>query len=293
MPSQTSQEIRATLRREVDNRPLAVQRRAWEEAVADLPLPPTVTLTPQTWQGIRCELVQHPQCDPDRRLLFLHGGGFTTGSCKTHRQLAAQLALATLLPVLLVDYRLAPEHPFPAGVEDAVRVYQALLASGKSAAQVVIGGDSAGGGLALSALLILREQNIPLPAAAILLSPWADLAVSGETIQTRAAVDPLVLASDLQRCAAQYIGTGDQSDPLASPVYADLHGLPPLLIHVGDHEVLLSDALRLAQNAHAAGVAVELVIWEEMWHVFPAWAPALPEAQQALDQIGASLRQII
>ena len=195
--------------------------------------------------------------------------------------------------MLLVDYRLAPEHPFPAGVEDVVKVYQALLASGKSAAQVVIGGDSAGGGLAMSALLVLRAQNIPLPAAAILLSPWADLTVSGATIQTRAAVDPLVLESDLQSCAAQYIGTGEPSDPLASPVYADLQGLPLLLIHVGDHEVLLSDALRLAQNAHAARVAAELVVWEEMWHVFPAWAPTLPEAQQALDQIGASLRQII
>ncbi len=204
--------------------------------------------------------------------------------------MAARLALATGLPVLLVAYRLAPEHPFPAGLEGVVHVYRAVLASGKQARQIAIGGDSAGGGLAISALLALRDRSIPLPAAAVLLSPWADLTLSGETIQTRAMLDPMILERDLRNCAAHYIGVGDLRDPLASAVYADLRGLPPFQIHVGDHELLLSDSQRLAANALAVGVAADLVVWEEMWHVFPAWTPDLPEGQQALDQIGEYLR---
>lgn len=292
MASAISKEIRKTLMKAAgpDNRPLAMQRRAWEESIENMPLPPTVMLRAQTWDGINCELVQHPQCDPDKLLLFLHGGGYISGSCITHRPLAAQLSLATGMAVLLVDYRLAPEHPFPAALEDVVKVFRALLASGKSAAKMIITGDSAGGGLTVSALLRLRDQAIPLPNAAVLLSPWADLTVSGETIQTRAAVDPLVQAWDLQNCAAQYIATSNLRDPIASPVFADLHGLPPILIQAGDHEVLLSDSLRLAENARAAGVAVVLQVWEEMWHVFHAWAPDLPEGQQAIEQIGAFLK---
>jgi acetyl esterase/lipase len=294
MSSAISKEIRMTLMNaaEPDSRPIEVQRRVWEEAVVNMPLPPTVTRHTQSWGGVACELVYHRQRDPEKVLLFLHGGGYVQGSCITHRPLAAQLSLATEIAVLLVDYRLAPEHPFPAAVEDSVKVFQALLASGKSAANIAIAGDSAGGGLAVSTLLTLRDQAIPLPYAAALLSPWTDLTVSGETIQTRAAVEPLVQAWDLQHCAAQYIGAGNLRDPIASPCFADLQGLPPILIQVGDHEILLSDSLRLAENARTAGVVVEVDVWEEMWHVFPAWAPDLPEGQQAIERIGAFLKRM-
>jgi acetyl esterase/lipase len=288
MPSQASREIRATFSKAAapDDRPLAEQRRAWEEDALREPLPPDVSVTPILIHGVHCELIQNPRCNASQLLIFLHGGGFTSGSCKTHRHLAAQLAQASLLPILLVDYPLAPEHPFPAAVNDTVGVYQALLASGRAPSQLVVGGDSAGGGLAMSVLLALRAANIPQPAAAVLISPWADLTMSGESIGSRADLEPLTLPSELFACASQYIGTGDPGDPLASAVFADLAGLPPLMIHVGDHELLLSDSVRLAENARAAGVEVELVVWEEMWHVFPAWAPALPEGQAALEQIG-------
>ena len=259
MPSLASQQIRAAFPQvaQPDLRPLAEQRHAWEEEATREPLPLSVTITPLLLAETPCELVQTPHCATDYLLIWLHGGGFTQGSCKTHRHLAAHLAQATLLPVLLVDYRLAPEYPFPAAMDDVLHVHQALLASGKTSSQLFIGGDSAGGGLAMSVLLALRAAHRPLPAAAILLSPWVDLTMSGESIQSRAGLDPLVQERDLHTCASQYIGAGDVRNPQASPVYADLHGLPPLLIHVGDHELLLSDAVRLAANAQNAGIAAD------------------------------------
>jgi acetyl esterase/lipase len=224
-------------------------------------------------------------------LLFLHGGGFSSGSCVTHRELAARLSLASGARALVLDYRLAPEHPFPAAVEDAATGYEWLLAQGIKAGQIAVGGDSAGGALALAALLLLRERGIALPAATVLFSPWLDLAVSGPTITSRAALDPLTSGEDLRAAAALYLAGADPATPLASPLFGDLRGLPPTLVQAGDHEVLLSDATRLAERAEAAGVALTLDVWDEMWHVWHAWAGILPEGQQAIDRAGQFIRE--
>jgi acetyl esterase/lipase len=193
--------------------------------------------------------------------------------------------------VLLIDYRLAPEHPCPAAIEDAAQAYRWLLQQGIAPGQIAIGGDSAGGGLALAALVELRDSGVDMPAAAFMISPWVDLALTGESLQTRAQVDPLSSCEGLHAAAQLYLAGRDPRDPRASPLYADMHNLPPLLIHAGDHEVLLSDATRLAAKAEVSGVEVRLEIWEEMWHVWHAWAADLPEAREAIERIGAFVRQ--
>jgi acetyl esterase/lipase len=193
--------------------------------------------------------------------------------------------------VLLLDYRLAPEHPFPAAVHDTVAAYQWLLACGTPPEQIVMGGDSSGGGLALAAMLWLREHALAVPAAGVLLSPWLDLALTGSSIQSHATIDPLVSQESLRLAASYYMGDADPKTPLASPVYADLRGLPPLLIQVGAHEVLLSDSTRLAEQARAVGVDVTIEVWDAMWHVWHAWAEVLPEGKQAIERIGTFIRQ--
>jgi epsilon-lactone hydrolase len=292
--SPESQRIRATLINDggLVQAPIEVQRRQWEEAVAQVELPPGTLINSASINGVSCEWITRSGVETDRAVLFLHGGGFTTGSCRTHRELAAQLCLATGWPILLADYRLAPEYPFPAGVDDAVQVYHGLLAQGLPADRIVIGGDSAGGELALSSALRLRAEGGPLSAAIVLLSPWLDLSLSGPTIESHAVIDPLVSRAALLACAHDYLGQSDPHDPLISPVYAELHGLPPLLIQVGDHELLLSDSTRLAEKAQTAGIDVTLEVWPEMWHVWHGWAATLPEGQAALERIGEYVRQI-
>lgn len=288
MSSEESRRIQATLVKEVEttNTPLEIQRQVWETEAAQTQLPTGTTLTPLSANGVPCEYVSNPEADPTRVVVHLHGGGFNSGLSRTHRDLAARLSLATHTPVLLVDYRLAPEHPFPAAIEDVVKVCRWLLANGQGPSRMAMSGDSAGGGLVVSALLSLRDDQEPLPAAAVLLSPWLDLALSGETITSRAALDPIVSLAGLRTAAQYYLGDDDPTTPLASPIYADLSGLPPLLIQVGEHELLLSDSLRLADKAKAAGVEVQLEVWPEMWHVWHSWAASLPEAQEALQRIG-------
>lgn len=294
VPSPESKRIRATLINDANAGavPINAQRRQWEASVAAAELPPGTVIEAVSLAGVPCEWITRSEAKADRALVFLHGGGFTTGSCRTHRELAAQLCGTTLWPILLVDYRLAPEHPFPAGLEDAVAVYRGLLAQGLRADRLIIGGDSAGGELALSMLLMLRDRSEPLPAAIVLLSPWLDLSLSGPTMESRAASDPLVSRSALLACARDYIGARDPRDPLISPLFAELQGLPPLLIQVGDHEVLLSDATRLAEKAQAAGVPVTLEVWPGLWHVWQGWAATLPEGQAALKQIGEYVRRL-
>jgi monoterpene epsilon-lactone hydrolase len=292
MPSPESQRIRAGFTRNPmpDTRPLAIQRREWEESALQMTLPPGTGIETLDADGIACERVTYGDVEAGKVMLYLHGGGFNAGSPRTHRDLAARLSQAAGIPVLLVDYRLAPEHPFPMGVDDVVRVYRWLLKTGFLARDVAIGGDSAGGSLAMSALLALREAGDPPPAAAVLMSPMADMTLTGESLRSRAALDPRTTETGLRAAVDYYLGDSDPHNPLASPVYADFHGLPPLLIHVGDHEVLLSDSTRLAERAKAAGVEVQLAVWPEMWHVFQAWAD-LPEARESLTQIGAWLRE--
>ncbi len=219
-------------------------------------------------------------------LLYLHGGGYTTGSLVSHRGLAARIAAAAGKRLLLLDYRLAPEHPFPAAVEDAVFTYRWLLEGGISPLDIALVGDSAGGGLVMAALISLRDGKAPLPAAAVCLSPWADLAMTGESHRTKSRADPCLTSGYLRETAQDYLQDTDPLSPAASPVYADLHGLPPLLIEVGGREVLLDDATRLAIRAHNGDVEVTLEVWRGMIHVWQMAARVLPEARHALEHIG-------
>ncbi|HET9224735.1 MAG TPA: alpha/beta hydrolase [Roseiflexaceae bacterium] len=273
--------------REALHMPLDVERREWEAAAAQATLPPNIAIAPVVAAGMPAEWVSSPSVVSQAVLYYLHGGGFTAGSCVTHRELAARLCLASGVRALLIDYRLAPEHPFPAALEDAAAGYQWLLAQGIASEQIVIGGDSAGGGLALATMVWLREHAVALPAAGVLLSPWTDLALSGPSMRTRAELDPLCSEASLRRAARWYLAGADSTEPFASPVYAELYGLPPLLIQVGDHEILLSDSSRVAEQARSQGIEVTLEVYDELWHVFHGWAGALPEGQQAIERIGA------
>ena len=235
-------------------------------------------------EGIAAEWVTAPNAVEDRVFLYLHGGAYIMGSCNTHRYLASKLSRSTAARVLVPEYRLAPEHPFPAAIEDAVSVYRWLLNSGVSSKNIVIGGDSAGGGLTLATLLSLKDAGDPLPALAVLLSPWTDMEGTGESMVTRAEVDPWLSPDATRLTPALYIRDLDPRHPLVSPIYADLTGLPSLLVHVGNDEILLSDAARLVDRARAAGVEVSFKVWDDMWHVFQTFA--IPEGQQAIDEIG-------
>jgi acetyl esterase/lipase len=212
------------------------------------------------------------------------------GSPRTHRALVADLARRGGIRALSVDYRLAPEHPFPAALDDAVAAYRWLLARPTEPARIIVGGDSAGGNLALALLLRLRDAGMPLPAGAVLLSPVTDLELTGASHSTRRSVDPFFASADLQPFIEAYVGTHDPREPYLSPIRADLRGLPPLIVHVGDHEVLLDDASRLGEQAQAAGVDVRTVVWPGMTHVFQMQTLLLPEARRANAEIGAFIR---
>lgn len=269
-----------------------VEARAHLEAMCSVFEPPgDLRCTPIEAGGARAEWIVPEPVSRARTLLYLHGGGYMVGSPNTHRDLTQRLARAADARVLSVDYRLAPEHPFPAAVDDAVAAYRFLLRSDVPPARIAIAGDSAGGGLTVATLLALREAGDPLPAAGVCLSPWTDLAGTGESMRTKVDEDPMCDWPRLSRMAAFYLGEVDPRTPLASPLYADLRGLPPLLIQVGTAETLLDDATRLAERARAAGVDVALEVWPDMIHVFQAFAMLLPEARDAIDRIGGFLRQ--
>ena len=221
-------------------------------------------------------------------ILYLHGGGWTMGWSNLHRRMVAYICQAAASRALAVDYRLAPEHPFPAALEDCLAAYRWLLKNGTAPQNLVIAGDSAGGNLTLATLLALRDASDPLPAAAVCISPMTDLAGTGESFRTKH--DPTLVVKFALTMARHYAGGHDLHLPLLSPHYGNLRGLPPLLIHVGEDEILVSDATRLADNARAAGVDVSLVIWPKMWHVWHLFAPHLPEARQAIHAIGAFVR---
>jgi len=227
----------------------------------------------------------------DRVLLYLHGGGYVIGSVDTHRGLVDDIATALGCRALAIDYRLAPEHPFPTAIQDAVAAYRWLVASGVRPEQIAIAGDSAGGGLAAATLLSLRDAGGPLPAGAALLSPWTDLEGTGVSCQTRAELDPMTTPLGLGSMARLYVGeSGDLRNPLASPYLAKLHGLPPVLVQAGDWEILRDDAVRFAEGVHRAGGTVKLSLWPEMVHVFPFFTSFIPEAREGVDEIATFLR---
>jgi len=248
--------------------------------------------------GLQCEWLLAPGADPNRRLLYIHGGGWSSGDLESHRGLSARLSIASGASVLAVHYRLIPEHPFPAGLDDCVHAYRWLRdngPNGPAAAQAMfIAGDSAGGNLTLATLLACKERNIPLPNGAMPLSPATDFAASGASWKTRAAVDPIIPANpEAIRMSGHFYtqGRADPLHPLVSPLYGDLSGLPPLLIQVGDAEVLLDDSVMFADKARAAGVDVTLEVWPEMPHVWQAFCGFLPEADQAVERLGQFVRK--
>jgi acetyl esterase/lipase len=242
--------------------------------------------------GVPAEWISGPSSDPGRVILYLHGGGYVLGSINTHRQLCGWLAKESDARVLAIDYRLAPEHPFPAAVDDAVAAYDWLLSQGADPNSIAIAGDSAGGGLTAATLVALRDGGRALPAAGVLMSPWTDLAITGESIRTRAAIDPMLQGGEgVNGMAANYLGNADPKTPLASPLYADLQGLPPLLIQVGTNEVLFDDSVRFDAAARSAGVEVTFEAWNGMMHVFQTMAWMLPEAREANAAIGRFVKE--
>lgn len=267
-------------------------RAAYDAMCANLDIPSDAQIERVEVGGVPCVSVQAGDVEPGRTIVFLHSGGYVIGSAEGYRSIAAHLAQAADSRVLLVDYRRAPESPFPAALEDATAVYRAVIAEQPGgAASVVLAGDSAGGGLTLATLVALRQQEIELPACAVCVSPWADLAQTGETLETNASVDPAVQKPMLEACAAMYLAGADPRTPLASPLYADLSGLPPLLLLVGTAETLLDDARRIAERATTAGVAVTLQVADDMIHIWPIFASFLPEATEAIADIGDFVRK--
>ncbi len=245
-----------------------------------------------TLEGLSGQWVQGPGAGSHAAILYFHGGAFVAGSPLTARELAARISASAGVRVFTPAYRLAPEHRFPAALDDALKAYRWLLDQGHEPSRVVLGGESSGGGLALQALLALREAGGPLPAAAFFLSPvtdWRDF--NGESYATRARLDPLLSLSQCRFTASEYVGDPPADTPLLRPTEMDLRGLPPLWIQVGDHEVLLSDAERLARRAAEAGVEVDFTVWPGLWHVFQAAARFVPEARESLDELGRFVRE--
>jgi len=243
-----------------------------------------------TPNGEWIEPVPPDQTARTRCVLYLHGGGYIAMSAVTHRALTSRLATYSAASLFALNYRLAPEHPFPAALEDALAAYRALVANGTAASHIVVAGDYAGGGLALALLVALRDGGDTLPAAAVLFSPWTDLAATGQSIVTNNASDALFFGSWVAQTARHYLGHTPATNPLASPVYADLRGLPPLLIQVSGSEVLLDDSRRVAEHAQLCNVDVTLQIWPDQPHGWQIFAPILPEARAALRDAGAFIR---
>jgi monoterpene epsilon-lactone hydrolase len=269
--------------------PIAL-REGMAAATAAAPPPAHTTIERVEVGGVPAEWTDADGVQTDAAFVYLHGGGYIMGNLDSHRNLVANLSRAAGIRALSVDYSLAPEHAFPRAVEDAVAAVQYAHAQGIAPDRVIVAGDSAGGGLTAATLLALRDRGIPLPAAGVLISPWLDLTQSGATMDSLADADPMVSRQLLDLCTRCYVADGDPRDPLASPLFADLSGLPPLLIHVGTAETLLDDARRFYEAAHAAGVDATVEEWDDMIHVWHTFAGLLPEAQQAIDRIGAFVR---
>lgn len=264
-------------------------RRDWDELFGSNPV--SAVSEPVSANGVNAHWITVPGARSDKVVVYLHGGGFQVGSVRSHRELMACISREASVRVLGVDYRLAPEHRFPAALHDAGAAYEWLLSQGTPPADIALAGDSAGAGLALSTLLSLRDAGRPMPAAAVLMSAWTDLTASGESYESRAQSDPIHQRPMILAMARNFLGeAGDPRNPLASPLFADLDDLPPLLIQVGDRETVLSDSTRFADKARAAGGQVQLEVWEDMIHVFQQFPSDLVEARKALQSIGAFLK---
>ncbi len=249
-----------------------------------------VRVVPALAGTVPAEWLIPPGAPSDQVLLYIHGGAWFMGSAATHRGLVSYIAHESGVRALSINYRLAPEDPFPVGLDDCITAYDWLLNSGISANRIVVAGDSAGGNLTLALLVALRDADKPLPAGAVALSPATDLAFTGASIKTRAHLDPILANIGSDRLIPDYITVYDAHHPYISPLYADLHGLPPVLIHVGDLETLLDDAVRFGECARAAGVEAQVVVWPEMFHVFQIFVPLMPEARQAVKDMAKFIK---
>ncbi|MBI1180285.1 MAG: alpha/beta hydrolase fold domain-containing protein [Alphaproteobacteria bacterium] len=270
-------------------------RQMMAESLFTAPVPAGVTVKKVRAVNVPCEWVYAHGADPAKRLLYLHGGGYAAGNLDTHRALCADISVASGLSVLNVDYRLAPEHAGPAQFDDALIAYRWMLDNGPAgeepAARCFLAGDSAGGGLALATLLGIRDAGLPAPSGAALLSPWTDMTVSGESLRGNAEKDPMVGYGLIAWMAGMVTGEELQpEDPRISPLFGAFEGLPPLLIQVGEEETLLSDSLRVAEKAQAAGVEVTLERWPDVIHVWHALGHDVPEASQGIQRVGEYLR---
>jgi epsilon-lactone hydrolase len=255
------------------------------------PKPADITWGPLDAGGVPAEWVIPDDCESGRALVYLHGGGYASGTLESTHALSSHLARATRARLLAVDYRLAPEHPYPAALHDAVTAYRFAISAGYEPEAVALCGDSSGGGLALATLVRLLELGDPMPATAICMSPWTDLTLSGASLELNRDADPMVSAATLALMADAYLGELDRRTPTASPFFADLAGLPPLLVQVGSSELLFDDATRFAERARAAGIDVTLEIWDDVFHVWQAFADLLPEARDAIAHIGTFVDQ--
>ena len=278
---------RATARGQVT---LAEQRASFDTDMGAVPLAHGCSVESLDLSGIPSEKITPSGAAPGKALLYLHGGGHVIGSLKSHRHLVSRLAVAAGVAAFHIDYRLAPEHPYPAALEDALKVYKQILATGIAPEDMVVGGESAGGNLATALLLKVREDGLPQPAGLYLLSPWLDMTTAGESYQKIGARDPIITREGIEMVSAAYLG-GKPDNAFTSPVRADLAGLPPVLIQVGSEEVLLSDSLTFANRAAMAGVEVKLHVWPEMPHAWPLFHVFIRAGLAAIDEASQWMRQ--
>jgi acetyl esterase/lipase len=287
----------ARLREVIAARPrageIAQMRLDADERSKAFGLPADVTVQPVDANGVPAEWTSTPDADPSSVILYLHGGGYVICSLQSHRHLVAEVGRAAGTRTLAIDYRLAPEHPFPAPVEDTVAAYRYLLESGIKPNRITLAGDSAGGGLAVAAMLAIRDAGLPLPACAWCISPWVDMQALGQSFVDRAATDPTVQKATILTMAEWYLGGADPRHPHASPIYGDLRGLPPMLIQVGSVETLLDDSIALVRKAGVAEVPVELQIWPEMIHIWHIYFPMLSAGRRAIATGGSFVRKAI
>ena len=286
--------LRLFVKRRYRREPIEVVRQRFKRMELLVPRPPLGTKTRNfSLNGLPARTITVRKARPGTEVLFLHGGAYSVGSFRNYGHFTWRLGKAARARVLALDYRMAPEHPYPAALNDALAAYCWLLDQGARPDRILLAGDSAGGGLTLALLLKLRDEGVPLPAGAVALSPWTDLATTGASLHTKADTDPMLVASEIPHHAAMYLGGADPRDPYASPLYGDPRGLPPTLIQAGGDEVLLDDAVRMAEKMQAAGCDVELQVSPRMPHVFQLLATVMPEAQAAVAEIARFARRVL
>ncbi len=262
------------------------QRLGLEAVASSWPVAESVSIKDCTIASLKSIEILPATTSSDRTLLWLHGGAYSAGSIKTHQSMVSRIVAASNVKALLPEYRLAPEDPFPAAIEDALMAYKEIIAQNGGASKIIVGGDSAGGGLTLALMLKLKENNIELPSKLVLLSPWTDLTASGSSVKDRAEADPWLSSDLLTPAAAVYLGTTPPGDPMASPLFGELSNLPPTLTIVGDDEILLSDSTRLHDALVDAGVDSQLIIAEGMWHVYATF-PGFTESDEAIESVAS------